>query len=70
MSDHYTAVIKISKTEISTPSDRTESYPRNATPKKSDGNRDVQEVASLVIRADSIEALVEKATAHLNLVEE
>lgn len=65
MSEHYTATIKITKTDRV-----TESYPRNAEKAKNEGTREVQEVASLVIRADSIDELTAKATAHLQLVED
>jgi hypothetical protein len=67
MSKHYTAVIKISKTEHSTPEGR---LPGRVEPPKSDGTREVTEVATVTIRADSIEALITKATAHLTLVED
>lgn len=68
MSDHYTAVIKITKTSTSTPEAPGFSV-RGESP-KSDGTREVTEVATLAIRADSIESLTEKATAHLQLVED
>lgn len=68
MSDHYTAVIKITKTSISTP--EPPSFSTRDSPPKSDGTREVTEVANLAIRADSIEALTAKATAHLQLVED
>lgn len=70
MSEHYTATVKITKTEISTP-DQSPSGSWSAQEKvKSEGTREVQEVANFVIRADSIESLTEKATAHLQLVED
>ena len=67
MSDHYTAIIKITKTSISTPAAATFSQ---QVKDRSEGTREVTEVVNLAIRADSIDALKEKATAHLHLVED
>lgn len=67
MSEHYTATIKITKTKttLAPPASfNTRDQPR------SEGSRDVREVANLTIRADSIEALTKKAASHLDLVED
>lgn len=68
MSDHYTAVIKITKTTTSTP--EAPAFSTRGESPKSDGTREVTEVATLAIRADSIDELTAKATAHLQLVED
>lgn len=68
MSEHYTAVIKITKTSTSTP--EPPAFSNRNDPPKSDGTREVTEVASLAIRADTIDELTAKATAHLQLVED
>lgn len=68
MSKHYTAVIKITSTETSTPPPA--SFNARNDPPRSEGSREVREVATVTIRADSIEALITKATAHLTLVED
>lgn len=68
MSDHYTAVIKITKTSTSTP--EPPAFAVRGDSPKSDGTREVTEVATLAIRADTIDELTAKATAHLQLVED
>ena len=63
---HYTAVIKISQS--STPS--SGSHPGSTRLVQSPKERQVTEIANIVIRADSIALLIAKATAHLDLVED
>lgn len=61
---HFTAVIEITKTVHKEP---TTTY-RGGEAKPAE--RGVQEVARIVVRADTLESLVAKAGAHLALVEE
>lgn len=63
MSAHFTAVLEIHKTTTTAPS--TERYAKAEQP-----SRDVSEVAKLVIRAGTIEALRDKIAAHAALIEE
>ncbi len=65
--DHYTAVIEIHRVTEAHSIEGTSNYNRGA---KIEVPRETKEVTRLVIRAGSIEKLVEKATAHLELVEE
>jgi hypothetical protein len=67
MAKHYTAIIEILKV-LSTPPP----VQRGISPAalKSDGQKEKREVLRVVLRADSIESLIKKATAHLELVED
>lgn len=62
--DHYTAVIEISHTRVKVEG------PGRGMPGSETRKKSVEDVARIVVRADSIEALITKATAHLNLVED
>lgn len=62
---HYTAVIKISQSHTTGPN-----RPSNTLSPRPPEERKVTEIANIVIRADSIDSLITKATAHLNLVED
>jgi hypothetical protein len=65
MAKHYTAIIELLKVGRSTPlPGRTSLSP------KSDEQKEKREVLRVVLRADSIESLITKATAHLSLVED
>lgn len=69
MAKHYTAIIEILK--VATPSKPVALPGRVYTePPKSDGQKEKREVLRVVLRADSIESLIKKATAHLELVED
>ena len=66
--DHYTAVIKIfrvDKQSVSETSHQSRSIETTVEPKK-----ESTEVASINIRNGDLDALVAKAVAHLNLVED
>lgn len=67
MPKHYTAIIEVIKVVEPGPKLNSRGYP---DPLKSDEQKKKVEVARVVIRADSIESLITKATAHLNLVED
>lgn len=62
MSERYTAVIKIVKVETTPPP------PRGNVP-GAEHTKDT-ELASIVVRNGSLASLIEKAKAHLDLVEE
>lgn len=67
MTKHYTAQIKVTSTEmvISTPARYTNNGPPTPTPE-----RVVVEIASIIIRETTLEKLVDKTQAHLELVNE
>jgi len=66
VSDHYTAILKIVHV-----TGKPEPTPgMNRLVAGSDKKKENREVISLTIRADSIDALIEKATGHLALVED
>ena len=68
MSDHYTAQIKITKTKKpdASPVTRGTPYGNNDAPKE----REVTEVASIIVRAKTLSSLVSKAKRHLEITEE
>lgn len=62
--DHYTAIIQVNRTEVTTTTS-TNRFPAEVTRTKS-----VREVAKLVVRADSMNALTQKVNAHIALLED
>lgn len=60
-SEHFTAVVEINKTSISTES--------GSYGKPDEVNRQVAEVAKLVIRADTLDKLTDKIAVHVDLIE-
>jgi hypothetical protein len=59
---HYTAVVEVQKVTVSTEKrDRYNAITEHA-------GRDVSEVARVVVRADSLEALVTKVKSHADLI--
>lgn len=62
MSDHYTAVIKITKSVTPPASSRGAIL--------SEPKREVIEIASVVVRSETLGAVIAKAISHLDLVEE
>lgn len=66
---HYTAVLEVTKT--TPPAPPTTTYRDSRHPAPADPSpRSVSEVARVVIRAASLEALVAKVGAHAALIEE
>lgn len=63
--NHYTAIIQVNRTEVETEPKLGRSIPTEVTRKKA-----VREVAKIVIRADSMEALTSKVNAHISLLED
>ena len=64
MTKHYTAHLEVSSTEHTS---ETSGYGAN---QKTEHKREVIEVAKLVIRAESLEALSAKLQSHIGLIEE
>jgi hypothetical protein len=65
---HYTAVLEI--THTSEPS-KPEQLPGRVREANSiDEKRTVREVSRVIVRSDTIESLISKTNAHLNLVED
>lgn len=69
MPKHFTATLQVTETSTPTPSSPS-TYDRriSATPPKSE--REVSEVAKLVVRAESLEALRGKLAKHVELLED
>lgn len=66
---HFTLVLDVKKsTTAPVVYKNTYERERNIDPKG--GDREVTSVAHLVLRAPTLEALILKATAHINLIEE
>lgn len=63
--NHYTAIIQVNRTEVTTEPTPGRTIPTQVTRKKN-----VREVAKIVIRADSMEALTQKVNAHISLLED
>lgn len=61
MSKHYTAVLDIQEVEHTAPS---KNYGETVP-----GQRNVSDVTKIVVRADSLESLRAKLTAHVALIE-
>lgn len=67
MTKHYTAQIKVTSTELVTPPSERYNDRNKPTPEP---QRVVVEIASLIIRETTLEKLVDKTQAHLELVNE
>jgi hypothetical protein len=69
VSDHFTATIEITHTKHEKVfADRT--HGRGGREEAVEGKRTVREVSRLVVRADSIDSLKERATSMIDLVED
>lgn len=66
--DHYTVTIEVTRTLVTKPDPHTNRSYSSTEPKA--GTRKVEDVARMVVRADSIDALTSKATAHLELLKD
>jgi hypothetical protein len=63
MSKHFTATIEVH--EVNNTEAVTSRYPEQCKP----GSRDVHDVTRIVLRADTLEKLQAKLTAHVALIE-
>lgn len=64
---HYTATVEVRETIPAVETSTSGGYGRPATEKKTE--REVRDVARVVVRADSIERLREKLAAHVALID-
>lgn len=64
MPTHYTATVEVTKTTHTPATTNTRGFPHTHEPAK----RDVDKVAHIVIRADSLAELADKITAHTALL--
>jgi len=65
---HFTAVLEVTQTIPPTPAPSS-SYDRRVSPDPKPERR-VEEVARIVIRADSLDALATKLAAHVAIIKE
>ena len=71
MSKHYTATLVVSEVVKPDQKPTPASYDRRIqTPAPADLDRQVAEVAKIVVRADSLDALQNKLAGHVALIEE
>ncbi|WWV91869.1 hypothetical protein GMYAFLOJ_CDS0039 [Microbacterium phage phiMiGM15] len=72
MTAHFTAVLEVTKTEPGSTGNGREwdAVRRVEIPAKPATDRKVDELARIVVRADSLEALTAKLAAHVALIEE
>jgi hypothetical protein len=68
VSAHYTAVLKVTRTTPPVPLAASGARHIQASPPKVE--REVDELASIIVRADSLVALTAKLTAHVALIDE
>lgn len=65
---HFTAVLEITQTERPPAPTPTTGYRNDREPAPTLPPREVRDVARIVVRADTLEALAAKLTAHVALV--